>query len=304
MLLTRKDFSIVYYDMPLYRPPSEARSLIFQVTLGCSHNRCAYCVIYRTKKFRIRPWDELKADIEEAAVTHREARRIFLADGDAMAVDTDYMVQILELLYEMFPHLERVSAYNKKTPCKFYYSRQGCAKGQEKCSFSHDSDFAGAVRARHSAYGKACMQFCKDGRHCKSDRCCRIHNEQEQGARIMETDDVCEDCGSIVEWFRGDCKFCGTKRGAKRQSEDMRTVKDRRPSREEKVMKAGFTLKIPTKLGRMRSEVKRRAWSTTPRSAAGGTNVPTSTAKKHTMITRRGNGCGMWRLNVKIAVKA
>ena len=99
------------YDMPLYRPPSEARSLIFQVTLGCSHNRCAYCVMYRTKKFCIRPWDELKTDIEEAALTYREARRIFLADGDAMAVDADYMVQILKLLYETFPSLERVSAY-------------------------------------------------------------------------------------------------------------------------------------------------------------------------------------------------
>ena len=101
----------MYYDMPLYRPPSEAYSLIFQVTLGCSHNRCAFCIMYRKKKFRIRPWEELKADILEAALSYRGITRIFLADGDALAIDTDYMLQILNFLYEKFPALERVSAY-------------------------------------------------------------------------------------------------------------------------------------------------------------------------------------------------
>ncbi len=84
---------------------------------------------------------------------------------------------------------------------------------------------------------------------------------------------------------------------------DMRTVKNRRPSREEKVMKAGYTLKTPTKLGRIKSVVKGRTWSTTPRFAAGGMTVQASTAKKHIMTTRRGNGCGMWMLNAKIAAK-
>ncbi len=99
------------YDMPLYRPPSEAYSLIFQVTLGCSHNRCAFCTMYRNKKFRVRPWDELKTDILEMALLNRGTRRIFLADGDAMVVDTDYMVKVLNFLYDKFPYLERVSAY-------------------------------------------------------------------------------------------------------------------------------------------------------------------------------------------------
>ena len=101
----------MYYDMPLYRPPSEAYSLIFQVTLGCSHNRCAFCIMYRKKKFRIRPWEELKADILEAALSYGGINRIFLADGDALFIDTDYMIQILNFLYEKFPALERVSAY-------------------------------------------------------------------------------------------------------------------------------------------------------------------------------------------------
>ncbi len=82
----------MYYDMPLCQPPSEAQSLIFQVTLGCSHNRCAYCIMYRSKKFMIRPWEEVKADILEMAISYREARRIFLADGDALVIDTDYML--------------------------------------------------------------------------------------------------------------------------------------------------------------------------------------------------------------------
>ena len=101
----------MYYDMPVYRPPSEANSLIFQVTLGCSHNRCAFCTMYRKKKFRVRPWEELKANILEMAVSYRNTPRIFLADGDAMVVDTDHMLRILSFLYDKFPSLERVSAY-------------------------------------------------------------------------------------------------------------------------------------------------------------------------------------------------
>ena len=101
----------MYYDMPLYRPPSEAYSLIFQVTLGCSHNRCAFCNMYRQKKFRIRSWEELRADILEAAISYRRTPRIFLADGDALVIDTDYMIRILSFLYEKFPSLERVTAY-------------------------------------------------------------------------------------------------------------------------------------------------------------------------------------------------
>ena len=101
----------MYYVQPVYRPPSEANSLIFQVTLGCSHNRCAFCVMYRKKKFRVRPWEDLKADILEMSLAYRETKKIFLADGDALVIDTDYMVQILEFLYEKFPRLERVNAY-------------------------------------------------------------------------------------------------------------------------------------------------------------------------------------------------
>lgn len=99
------------YDMPLYRPPSEANSLIFQVTLGCSYNKCAFCMMYRTKRFRVRPIEEVRADIEEASRYVPHARRVFLADGDALAAKTEFLVEVLRLLKKHFPYLERVTSY-------------------------------------------------------------------------------------------------------------------------------------------------------------------------------------------------
>ena len=99
------------YDAPLYRPPSEARSLIFQVTLGCSFNQCSFCDMYRSKEYSERPWEEVKLEIDMMAKQLPDTPRIFLADGDAFNLDADYMVKILNYLYEKFPSLERVSCY-------------------------------------------------------------------------------------------------------------------------------------------------------------------------------------------------
>ena len=85
------------YDFPLFRPPSEARSLIFQVTLGCSWNRCGFCTSYRTKDFRVRPFDEVERDVVEMSGSYPDTRKIFLADGDPMAAPTDYLVKVLEI---------------------------------------------------------------------------------------------------------------------------------------------------------------------------------------------------------------
>lgn len=110
------------YDFPLYRPPSEARSLIFQVTLGCSFNQCSFCDMYRSKNYTERPWEEIKLEIDMMAKQLPETRRIFLADGDALNLSTPYMIQILKYLKEKFPNLERISCYAmpmnllKKTP--------------------------------------------------------------------------------------------------------------------------------------------------------------------------------------------
>lgn len=99
------------YDYPLYRPPSEGRSLIFQVTLGCSFNKCSYCNMYRTKDYVERSWNEIKIEIDLAAKHMPETTRIFLADGDALNLSTENMLHILNYIYEKFPNLERVSCY-------------------------------------------------------------------------------------------------------------------------------------------------------------------------------------------------
>ena len=110
------------YDAPLYRPPSEANSLIFQVTLGCSFNECSFCDMYRSKEYSERSWEEVKSEIDLMAKTMPDTTRIFLADGDALNLSTDYMIQIVEYIYQKFPSLERISCYAmpmnllKKTP--------------------------------------------------------------------------------------------------------------------------------------------------------------------------------------------
>ena len=101
----------IEYEMPLYRPPSEAYSLILQATIGCTHNRCAFCVAYQNKQFRVRPEKDLFAEIDWAAEEMPDTRRVFLADGDAFALSPEKMIRILERLYDKFPGLERVTAY-------------------------------------------------------------------------------------------------------------------------------------------------------------------------------------------------
>ncbi|MFA6033169.1 MAG: radical SAM protein [Myxococcota bacterium] len=99
------------YDPPLYRPPSEADSLIFQVTLGCSNDTCLFCLMYKMKQFRVRAFDTIKHDILQMAVEEPHTRRVFLADGDALVTRTSTLLEILELLRKSFPRLERVTSY-------------------------------------------------------------------------------------------------------------------------------------------------------------------------------------------------
>ncbi len=99
------------YVEPVYRPPSEGRSLIFQVTVGCSFNKCSFCDMYRNKQYVERGWDEIKTEIDYAAGEFPSIGKIFLADGDALNLPTERMLQIVEYLYKSFPDLERVSCY-------------------------------------------------------------------------------------------------------------------------------------------------------------------------------------------------
>ena len=106
------------YDMPLYRPPSEARSLIFQVTLGCSWNKCLFCAMYKTKNFLVRPFEEVAKDVMEMSRRYPGTKKIFLADGDALAAPTDFLIRVLDLMNLRFPSLERISTYAGPTNLK------------------------------------------------------------------------------------------------------------------------------------------------------------------------------------------
>jgi radical SAM superfamily enzyme YgiQ (UPF0313 family) len=99
------------YDYPLYRPPSEANSVIFQVTLGCSFNKCSFCNMYRTKEYSERPWEEIKSEIDIVSKSLPQTERIFLADGDAINLRTEKLVQILDYIREKFPNIQRISSY-------------------------------------------------------------------------------------------------------------------------------------------------------------------------------------------------
>ncbi|MCM0083923.1 radical SAM protein [Geomonas sp. Red32] len=100
------------YDEPLFRPPSEAQSLIIQATIGCSQNHCKFCGMYKMKSFHIRPVAEVVAELEAVPVPHRSyVQRVFIADGDALVYPFEGLVEILDALARHFPNLARVGAY-------------------------------------------------------------------------------------------------------------------------------------------------------------------------------------------------
>ena len=100
------------YEGDVYRPPSEARSLIIQVTIGCSHNTCTFCHMYTGKQFRIRKREEILADLEECSREFgKYVRRVFFADGDALIVKTPLLLELLAYVKDHFPNVGRVTAY-------------------------------------------------------------------------------------------------------------------------------------------------------------------------------------------------
>ena len=102
---------MLHYSGNVYRPPSEAYSLIVQVTLGCSHNKCAFCNMYKDKKFEIVPIDQVMEDLRWARQTYSRIQRIFLADGDALILPTEHLLRILTYIREEIPECERVAVY-------------------------------------------------------------------------------------------------------------------------------------------------------------------------------------------------
>jgi radical SAM superfamily enzyme YgiQ (UPF0313 family) len=99
------------YEGIVIRPPSEADSLILQYTIGCSHNRCIFCPAYKKKQFRIRSLAEMERDIHSCLPAYADTRRIFLADGDALAAPFRDLNALCSLLHRSFPWLRRIGMY-------------------------------------------------------------------------------------------------------------------------------------------------------------------------------------------------
>lgn len=102
---------MINYSYPLYRPPAEGNNLILQVTHGCSYNQCSFCSMYKSKKYSVKPLEKIKEEIDLFALEYPDTIKIFLADGDALALETNHLLEILKYLQNSFLNLRRVSTY-------------------------------------------------------------------------------------------------------------------------------------------------------------------------------------------------
>jgi len=101
----------MHYEGTIIRPPSEANSILLQVTVGCSRNKCTFCGTYQGERFRIKPEDIVMQDIAFAATYCRRQRRVFLCDGDALIIPQPRLLRILQAIREQLPWVTRVGAY-------------------------------------------------------------------------------------------------------------------------------------------------------------------------------------------------
>lgn len=99
------------YEGTIYRPPGERHSYLLQVTVGCSHNACTFCGMYKDKVFHVRDMADILEDIRMAKAYYGDVTRVFLCDGDAIGMETEDLLRILRALYEAFPSLTKVGVY-------------------------------------------------------------------------------------------------------------------------------------------------------------------------------------------------
>jgi len=118
------------YEGNIFRPPGERHSYLLQVTVGCSHNACTFCNMYKDKRYHVRPMEEILEDIRMAGAYYGDLSRVFLCDGDALGLPTEELLRILKALYAAFPSLEKVGVYAgpknilEKTPQELRLLRQ------------------------------------------------------------------------------------------------------------------------------------------------------------------------------------
>ena len=101
----------MHYTGTSYRPPFEARSLLLQVTTGCSHNRCSFCTMYRDEPFRMEPLDQIEEDLVEARQYVPNVTRVFLENGDPFALSADRLEQIAVMIHAYLPRVETIAMY-------------------------------------------------------------------------------------------------------------------------------------------------------------------------------------------------
>jgi len=100
------------YEGTVYRPPSEANSLLIQATIGCPHNKCSFCSMYKESRFKIRPVEEIKEDLLAARQYYGEfVESLFFPDGNTIIMKTAQLVEIITYARELFPHLQRITVY-------------------------------------------------------------------------------------------------------------------------------------------------------------------------------------------------
>ncbi|CAB1246731.1 Radical SAM protein [Ruminococcaceae bacterium BL-4] len=159
------------YEGIVYRPPSEARSLIIQLTIGCARNTCTFCTMYKEKNFRIRKLEDVVNDLKESRNTYSYVHRIFLADGDALIVKTPDLLYILSEIRRLFPECERVTSYGApadvllKTPEELLQLRKAGLEMVYIGAESGDNEVLKNIRKGVSAEEtvEACLKLKKAG---------------------------------------------------------------------------------------------------------------------------------------------
>ena len=101
------------YDIPPWRPPSEAHSVLIRITQGCPWNRCAFCMMYKAVKFRVKSMEEIERDLKAASFLYGayKPKRLFIGDSDSLSVKPDFLIKVLERIYYYLPSLKRVTSY-------------------------------------------------------------------------------------------------------------------------------------------------------------------------------------------------
>lgn len=101
----------MHYTGNIYRPPFEGRSLLLQVTVGCAHNKCAFCTMYRDVTFRMEPMEQIESDLQEASTYAKHIRRVFLENGDPFVLSADRLARIADLIHKYLPNVETIAMY-------------------------------------------------------------------------------------------------------------------------------------------------------------------------------------------------